>query len=65
MISPNTGSVAGGTSVTVTGTGFTPSTTLSIGGEAARVCAQSACLLSFVARRGAAQDRADRTQHGI
>ena len=28
-------------------------------------CAQSTCLLSFVARRGAAQDRADRTQHGI
>ncbi|MFJ1270248.1 IPT/TIG domain-containing protein, partial [Legionella lytica] len=34
-ISPNSGSMAGGTAVTVSGTNFTPTTTLTIGGLAA------------------------------
>ncbi|MFJ1270246.1 IPT/TIG domain-containing protein, partial [Legionella lytica] len=34
-ITPNQGSLAGGTSVTVVGTNFTPTTTLTIGGVAA------------------------------
>lgn len=34
-IAPNSGSTAGGTAITVTGTGFTPATTLTVGGIAA------------------------------
>ena len=48
-ITPNTGTISGGTSVVITGTGFTPSTTVTIGGVAATsVTVSSASSLTAV-----------------